>query len=336
MLKVKKEDYARLLTLEINSYLKKIYTTIKRKKKLNAQKISASHIELKTASLGATKMWEFRTNSREKAAQGDVGKIIVVTRGLKQSDVRKHRALLIAAEYYVYHAFASNPDSKKYKSITCQNQYKDLLKKVIGKENSHDTRDQAIRYVIEEIKEHKLAHFTGRGWHTSIAKLKKHYPDIAEIVGSSENTFKNIFRKQHQKFTPDMLKQEEDLVRKEIEEIQHLITLLKAHEKKTYTKSMNKLIKIHLANLRTFEKVLKSIVNNLDRWVLVDRKEHKELKKKSRLSTEEMHKLLQKEAEAEEIDINKVHVVFEFFKKEKINILHDLEMLDNMSASSRK
>lgn len=330
-----KEDYARLLAMETNAYLKKIYSGIGRKAKLQPQKIAPSQIVMKHASLGATKMWEFRPNPREKAAKGDVGSVLVVTRGLDDQVIRKQRALFIAAEYYVYHSFANHPDPAVYRSIMGQNQYWDMLKKALRMKNSHDTRDQAIRYVIEEIKEHKLAHHRGNGWFISIAKLKRHYPDIAETLGSSEQTFHEIFKKQNQTFTPDMLKQEEDLIRKEMEDIDHLTSELKQHEHRRLPQHTKRLIEIHLANLKTFRDVLQKVIDNFSKWEVVDKEEHKELKKHL-IRPQDIQGLIEAEAEAERIDINKIHILFNYFEKEKINILRDLELIERMGDHDRE
>ena len=130
-----KEKYTRLLTLEINSYLSKIYATFQKKfphkTKLASQKIKQSDIILRHASMGATKSYEFVLNARERVAAGFVGKIIVITRGLADSAVRKQRALFIAAEFYVYHAYANHTNPAMFKSIRCQHQYMDLFKKII-------------------------------------------------------------------------------------------------------------------------------------------------------------------------------------------------------------
>jgi hypothetical protein len=330
-----KGDYSRILAMEINSYLDKIYKSMKRKARLTLHHVKPSDLSLKHASLGTTKAWEFRLNSRQEAAKGNVGKVVVVTRGLKDNMMRKQRALFIAAEWYVYHAFASHHDKGKFRSIRCQNQHWDMFRRMVGRQNPHDTRDQAIRYVVEEIGEHKLAHYRPSGWVVSIAKLKRHYPDIAQILGSSEKTFKEVFRKQHQKYTPAMLLQEEDLLRKEIEDMEHLIKLLQEQEKQKHGQKQKKLMQIHIDDLKTFQKVLKRIVDRLDKWVVVDKKEHKELRKAG-LEKHTMQKILLAEAEAEEIDINKVHIVFDYFKKEKINILRDLELLDYIGAKTHK
>jgi hypothetical protein len=329
-----KEDYARLLALEINSYLKKIYRGMKRKVPLPQQTVSAQQLIMKNSSLSATKAWEFRLNSREAVARGDVGRIVAATRGLENSMIRKQRALLIAAEFYVYHAFANHPDYSYFDSIRCQNQYWDILKKLFRKDNSHEMRDHAVRYVIEEIKVHRLAHFRGHGWHTSIAKLDRHYPDIAAMLGSSEKTFQEIFRKQHGTFSPGMLRQEEDLVRKEIEDLLHLESLLKEIDNKKHPAHLKKLITLHLANLKTFRKILEDVRGSLDRWVVVDKEEHYGLRKRVGISSTELHRLALAESEAEQIDINKVHILFDHFKKEKINILRDIETLD--TSSQRK
>ena len=323
-----REDYARLLALEINSYLNKIYRSMKRKVPLTQQKLSPEQIIMRNSSIGATKAWEFRLGSREAAARGDVGSIVAVTRGLGNNAIRKQRALLIAAEFYVYHAFANHPDHSYFDSIRSQNQYWDIVKKVFRQGNSQDIRDHAVRYVIEEIKEHRLAHFRGHGWHTSIAKLDRHYPKIAEMLGSSERTFHEIFRKQKGHFSPDMLKQEEDLVRKEVEDLSHLESSLRSLEKRKHPAHLEKLIRLHLANLNTFKAVLEDVRDSLDRWVIVDREEHDELRKRVGISAAELHRLVQAESEAEQIDINKVHILFDHFKKEKINILRDIETLE--------
>jgi hypothetical protein len=336
MSKDEKKDYSRLLALEINSYLKKIYNKMKRKARLKPQSVRPEQIKLLHASHGATKTYEFKLNNKEEVAKGNVGKVVVVTRGLKDNAQRKQRALFIAAEFYVYHAFANHHDPVHFDSVKNQNQYKDLIKKVFGAANAHETRDQAIRYVIEEIGEHKLAHYRDNAWFVGVAKLKEHHPHIAELLGSSEKVFKEAFRKQHHRFTPLMMKQEEDLVRKEIEDLDHIIGLLKESSKKKHKSDAKKLINIHIANLKTFKKFLSEIMDNLERWVVVDKKEHAELRKRKHMEPGELHNLLLDESKAEKIDINKVHIVFDHFKKEKINILQDLELLDKMRASRHK
>lgn len=331
-----KDRYSKLLSLEINSYLDKIYSTLKKQAKLKPASIMPEDLILRTLSTGMTKAWEFRLNSKEDAAKGEVGSIVVSTAGLDKNAVRKQRALLIASEFYVYHAFANHKDPAYFNSIRTQNQYLDMAKKLLGMKPSNEIRDQAMRYVIEEIEEHALANLRAHGWFVSLSKLKRHHHDIAKIIGSSEKTFQKIFRKQDHKFTHNMLKQEEDLVRKEIEDIDHLITKLKEHNKKVRMAHLRRIITLHTANLNTFKKTLDRIRKNLDRWVLVDKKEHDLMKKRKHIPTEELHDILEQEARAEKTDINKVHLVFDFFEKEKINILNDIEMVDKLGASARK
>jgi hypothetical protein len=331
-----KDQYAKLISLEVNSYLDKIYKTMKSQVKLRPVSIMPEDIIFRNASFGSTKAWEFRLNRKEEVARGEVGSIVMATAGIDKSVVRKQRALFIAAEFYVYHAFANHKDPSYFDSIKGQNQYGDMVRKLFGRRSAHEIRDHAVQYVIEDIREHALAHLRAHGWFVSLTKLNRHYPDIAKIVGSSEKTFKEIFRKQHQKFTHSMLKQEEDLVRKEIEDIDHLIKMLKSREDTVKMAQLRKMIRLHLANLRTFRKTLDSIHGNLDRWVLVDKKEHALMRKRKHIPREELHDILAEEARAEKIDINRVHLVFNYFEKEKINILNDLEMVDKMSASARK
>jgi hypothetical protein len=244
--------------------------------------------------------------------------------------------LFIAAEFYTYHAFANHPDPRRFSSIRCQNQYLDMAKKLFGRENAHDIRDHAIRYVVEEIKEHRLAHYRHTGWFVSIAKLKRHHPEMAAMLGSSERTFREIVRKQRQLFTPDMLKQEEDLVRKEIEDLDHLARMLKEREHARMPPQLKALMGMHLDNLRLFKGVLERIMLNLDAWVVVDKEEHSTLRKRLSIPSSELHKLLLAEAEAEEVDINKVHIIFSHFKKEKINILRDLELIDRVGPKAHR
>ncbi len=329
MSKEEKEGYKRLIALEINSYLSKIYKTMKRKQQLKPAHVSTSQIILKHASLGATKMWEFEPSGIDKARHGNIGNVIVVTRGLGDNHVRKQRALFIAAELYVYHAFANSNHPRMYDSIKCQNQYLDIMKRFLRMRNAHDTRDHAVRYVIEEMKEHRLAHTPGKGWHVSIAKLKQHIPEIADTLGSSEKTFKEIFRKQHHRFSPDMLRQEDDLIRKEIEDISQIVSLLRSERTKKHDVKAKRLLQIHIEDMQIFRDYLEKIRRNIQKWELVDKKDHA-LLKKAKLSLKQLHEILKLEAGAERIDINKVHLVFTHFEKEKINILRDLEMLQRL------
>jgi hypothetical protein len=329
--KEEKEYYTRLLILEINSYLEKIYKVMKPKVPLDAVRIRKEQISLIHAYSGALKMWEFKLNPREIAAKGDVGKILVVTRGLEDDIVRKQRALLIASEFYTYHAFANHPDPEYFGSIKSQNQMLDMTRHILGMKNAYDLRSQAVRYIIQEIKEHPLAHFRGRGWYTHISKVSKHDNEMASVLGSSEHTFKQILSKQNKLYSPDMLLTEETLIRKELEEIEHILKLLKEQLKQKSNAEVLQLFLLHQKNMGTFREVLQKILKNFEKWELVDKKEHDELVKRH-ISTEEAHKLLLAEAEAETIDINKVHLLFKYFKKEKINILMDLENRPKISA----
>jgi hypothetical protein len=344
-----KKHYSLLLALETNSYLSKIYSVLGKKVRphLLPLKLSAEALILKNVSLGASKMWEFKLNSREKVRAGDVGKIIVATRGIKNSTLRKQRALFIAAESYVYHAFANNKDPSLFSSISSQNQYLDAVKKLFGREGSHDLRDYAISYIIEEIGEHKLAHFRAAGWFTSVAKLKRHYPEIACALGSSELTFNKLLRKQHQIFSQRILLEEEDLIRKEIEDLSHLSLLLKEKKEqfskrsplnKDYSKNafrkhdFEQIIAIHLENVETFKNILERVLFNFNNWVFVNKKEHKRFKKEKGFSRAYLQELLHKEAAAGKTDINKIHLLFNYFEKEKINILRDLDLLESLTG----
>jgi len=329
--KEEKERYTRLLILEINSYLEKIYEVMKPKVPLAATRIRKEQVVLIHAYSGALKMWEFKLNPREMVASGNMGKILVVTRGLTDDIVRKQRSLLIASEFYTYHAFANHPDPKYFSSIRSQNQMIDMTRHLLGLKNAYDLRSQAVRYIIQEIKEHPLAHFRGRGWYTHISKVSKHDTEMASVLGSSEHTFRQILAKQDKLYSPEMLLTEETLIQKEIEEIEHIMNLIKEQLKQKNGKELQQLFMLHQKNMITFRDVLQKILENFEKWELVDKKEHEELVKKH-ISTEEAHKLLLAEAEAEKIDINKVHLLFKYFKKEKINILTDLENRPKISA----
>jgi hypothetical protein len=319
-----KRDCSRILTVEVNAYLDRIYRGMKRNVPLRSARIRREDLVLKHASSGATKFYEFRLNPRDAVARGDVGKVYVVTRGLDDEAMRKQRALFIAAEFYTYHAFANHPDPKVFDSISGQNQYVDIFKRIFGISNPHDLRDHAIRYIIEEIGEHKLAHLRLKGWYVRIAKIKQHNSAISDVLGSSEVTFREILRKQHQSFSKDLLLQEDVLIKKEMEDISHLIKTLQ-DEKKSHGERFQKLADIHIKNLMTFKEILQKILINFDKWMMVEKSEHDVLRKRLHVPAHEIRALLQAEAEAERIDINKVHILFGFFKKEKINILMDLE-----------
>lgn len=331
-----KKRYAKLISIEINSYLDKIYSHMKPNKKPAHANVSPADIVIKYGAFAETSMWDFKLAPREKVSAGKFGKIEIVTRGIDKNQIRKQRALFIAAELYVLQAFAAHEDVRYFDAVKEQYRTWGKIRNALKTSNLNRIMDHAVRYVIEEIGEHKLAHSKGHGWTASIAKLEKHYADIASILGSSEETFNRIFRKQDQRFTPAMLKQEEDLIRKEIEDIDHLISLLAAHDSKLHPVYTRKLIRIDIQNLKSFRKVLNQINDNLHKWEVVDRKEHKELKRRKKVKLADLKQILSAEAKAESIDINKVHLVFKYFEKEKINILNDLELVDKMSAQAKK
>lgn len=326
-----KSHYAKLLESEINLFLRKIYKKLKKSVHIKPTFITQDRIILKTLSVTATKAWEFKLNSRDEVANGNIGKIVVATNGIDKRIVRRQRALLIAAEQYTYHVLANHPDPSYFRKAKCQNQYVDMIKTLFGKESSSSFRDKAIRYVIEEIGEHKLAHFSGHGWRTRIGKIKTHDHELAKVIGASEKTFKNILDKQKNIFTPDMLKEEDDLVKHEIEELDNLIEKLKVHNKKGHTKENKKLVGTHIKTLTDFRNSLRQIVDDLEKWHRADIEEHALLKKKL-LSKSEVQEMLDAESEAEKIDINKIHILFEHFEKEKINILRDIEVLDKIKV----
>ncbi len=319
MKKEEKEHYSYLLSLEINSFLRKIYRVMKRSVPLKRPVFSKDMLILRTSS-SATKSFEFKLNSRDLVRKGKVGKVIVVTDGLKNPLIRKQRALFIAAEIYTYHAFANHPDPSFFDRIKSQNQILDMFRKIFGRENSHDLRDKALRYVIEEIDEHKLAQTSGFGWYTRIAKVKSHDYRIADILGSSEKVFRRILKKQQQQFTPEMLKSEEHLVRKEIEDVEFLIDYLESVSEDHPRSHLSR----HIPKLRSYVSSLNRISDNLHRWFVQDKEEHK-LLSKGDINEGDVRSLIASEAEASMIDINKIYILFQHFEKEKINILKEAD-----------
>ncbi len=327
MKKQEKEMYTKLLVLEIDEYLSRIYKTMKRTAKLKKPKIFNKQINLMHATPTSTKTYEFNLNPVEEVKKGNIGTIIIITNGIKEPMHRKQRALFIACEFYVYHAFANHPDERYFNEIKGQNQYLDMIRKVFRKKSSHELRDHAVRYVIEEIGEHKLAHMSGDGWYTRIGKLKDHNHIVEDLLGTSEKTFKSIIKKQHQIVTPDMLKSEEHLIKKEKDDIQFLIDYLETITER----HPDSKLKHHIKNLCEYTKKLDKIQQNLDKWYLADKQEHK-LLKKGLLRRENIHSMLDAEAEADMIDINKVYILFHHFEKEKINILKDIELITGKHA----
>ena len=98
-----------------------------------------------------------------------------------------------------------------------------------------------------------------------------------------------------------MLLMEENLVRKEIDDIQYLLDYLKTIRNKK-----------HVARLETYLSALKKIRENMHKW----KQGHGVFKGLAETA-------LQEEAKAPNIDINKVYRIFKEFEKEKINILKD-------------
>ncbi|MFC1723266.1 hypothetical protein ACFL0V_03945 [Nanoarchaeota archaeon] len=311
--KKKKEHYAHLLTLEINSFLKKIYKSMKRSLPLKPPLFKTSQLKI-IHSTSVSKSYEFKLNKKEQIKHGNIGNVICITNGLAHPMFRKQRALFIACEIYVYHAFANHPNPKYFNSIKSQNQYIDTIKHFFGGRSSHNLRDQAVRYVIEEIDEHKLAHMSGEFWHVNIAKVERHSHKLADLLGSSEKTFKSIIHKQHQKFNPTLLRSEEHLIRKEIEDIQFLIDFLETqrHGRK------------HIPKFRSYLKQLIPIKNNLHHWYIDDKDEHK-LLTKGLISHSNVQQMLKAEAEADQIDINKVYILFQHFERDKVSVLKELD-----------
>jgi AraC-like DNA-binding protein len=196
------------------------------------------------------------------------------------------------------------------------------LKKIFRRQNAHDLRDQAIRYIVEEIGEHDLAHMSGDGWYNRISFLKVHDHAVSDILGTSERTFRRILKKQHHMLTPAMLKSEEHLIKKEIDDIDYLIDFLEALDEENH----HRRIQMHIRNLRSYTKKLSRIQDNFHKWFLADKEEHR-LLKKGIIRQGNVHSLLEAESEADMIDINKVYLLFQNFEKEKVSILKDLELL---------
>ncbi|HII71984.1 TPA: hypothetical protein HA265_04485 [Candidatus Woesearchaeota archaeon] len=322
MKKEEREHYAHLLALEVNGFLKRIYANMKRTVPLRPPHITDDMFMLIHAA-GFTKTHEFKLNSKEKVAQGDIGKVICVTFGLRDPLFRKQRALFIASEIYVYHAFANHPDPKYFSKVRCQNQYLDVVRKWFRMDNAHELRDQAMRYVIEEIGEHNLAHMQGKGWHVGITRLKKHDHTISDLLGSSEKTFKSILKKQHRLMDHSMMLKEEHLIKKEIEDIRFLMDYLEA----VIDESPDPKLSSHLKSLQHYIGSLEKIHDNFHKWYVEDKKEHdalRKLLKDSPLSADKTRSLLAAESEAETIDLNKVYILFQHFEKEKTRISKDL------------
>ena len=81
--KQEKEHVIKLLTLEINGFLKRIYKTMKRTVPLKLPVFKQEQIILKN-SQSATKSFEFKLNDRDQVKEGNIGKVITVTNGIRE------------------------------------------------------------------------------------------------------------------------------------------------------------------------------------------------------------------------------------------------------------
>ena len=184
-----KEQYALILAKEINLFLGRMYRKLGRSRRLKPVSVDKSWLVLKSVSASSSKAWEFVLNPKECVAKGDVGSVIIATNGLKRRIILRQRALLIAAEIFTYHSFARLRDPALFDMVKSQNQYLDFLKKVFRRKSSAAVRDTAVRYIIESIGEHALAHFSGYGWFTRIGKLRVFDHRVASALGVSEKVF---------------------------------------------------------------------------------------------------------------------------------------------------
>ncbi|MBI4739085.1 hypothetical protein HY772_06005 [Candidatus Woesearchaeota archaeon] len=325
---MKKEDrarYQKLFAHEINFFLKKIYDKLGAKLKLAPMHVHASQMRIKAAASGNTKPHEFCLASHDEIRRGNIGQIITITNGIDIKNIRKQRALFIAAEIFVYHAFASHKNPSYFEKIRNQNQYIDLLKIAIGKESASKIRDHAIQYVIAEIGAHKLAHYTEKGWITRVTKLKKHQPLIAALLGSSEEAHRHI--KQHQKhsYTRQMLEEEPDALNQEIEEIDHLSAFLKEQTHKELDPIQEERVAKHLKDLEELRAHLVRVELHQNRWDHQKRPHHKAFMAIKIDSILHIGQLIEHELRHDKIDMPKIYTLLQQFENEKINILKEME-----------
>ncbi|MBI5398327.1 hypothetical protein HZB03_02585 [Candidatus Woesearchaeota archaeon] len=329
---MKNEDrvrYKKLLAHEINFFLKKMHDKLGVKQKLTPIHVHASQIRIKAAASGNTKPYEFVLASPDEIIRGNIGHIITITNGINVKNVRKQRALFIAAEIFVYRAFANNKNPSHFDKIRNQNQYIDLLKTVIGKESASKIRDHAIRYVIAEIGAHRLAHYTEKGWITRVTKLKKHQPRIAALLGSSEEAYRHIRVHQKHSYTRQMLEEELDSLNQEIEEIDHLTAFLKEQKHKELDLIQEERVIKHMTDLEGLRAHLVRVKLHQNRWNHQKRPHHKAFRDINIDSIQHIGQLIDHELRHEKIDMPKIYILLQQFENEKINILKETEKFRN-------
>jgi hypothetical protein len=321
----KRERYKIILAHEINFFLKRIYSTLGQKSGLKIIKVTPDRITLKAAASGNTKPYEFRLERRENAAKGSIGQVITITNGINIKNIKKQRALFIAAEMYVYNAFANHRDHTAFDSIKNQNQYLDMLKTATGKTSSARLRDRAIRYVIAEIGYSKLAHYSEAGWFTRFTKLKGHEKEIADILGSSEKTYHKATKHQGRRYTKQMLEEELDLITHEIDEIDHLKEHIEEQMTKQADENRKKRLEMHKRNLEDLKANLIRVKLHYPRWEHLKKKHHKTFEEVKIDSVPHIGQLITHELKHHRIDINKIYILLQQFENEKINILKEAE-----------
>lgn len=301
-----------LIVFEINNWLKRIGSDIV---------FTVDDIKIITPSMGATKTFEFKLNSEITVSHGKIGKVRISKSVFSDIVHRRQTAMFIACEAHIYQKYA---EVGKLKLVKNQNQMFDVIKKVFGQENAHDLRDKTMRYVIEELKSHNLSSYQPKNWIVNFAKVENHRSDIAEIIGSSEKTFRKIIRMQKKKYNLEMIKLEKDLLIAEKHDLKELLHMIENVSKKNKNSEQKSFIKIHKQILKTIIEAIEHILKGVADWQLVESEEHNLLEKKQ-ISKDEIVKMINSLAEAQKIDINKIYILFKHFEKEKINILKDLE-----------
>jgi hypothetical protein len=335
MKKEQREHYKLALAHEINFFLKKIYAKLGPASGLTRITVYPEQISLKAAASGNTKLYEFALPDRAQVSQGKIGKIITITNGVDVKNIRKQRALFIASEIYVYHAFANRAKTSvaagefSFDRIKNQNQYFDMAKTALGKLSSAKIRDRAIRYVISEIGYHKLAHYSEGGWYTRFTKLKSHEHEIAKILGSSEKTYHHAKKHQDRRYTKLMLEEELDLIAHEIEEINHLVAHLEQKKKAltdhTAEDAYKKRLQHHIDNLEELKAHLIRVELHFPRWEHLKKKHHKTFSDIKIDSIPHIGKLIEHELKHTKIDMPKIYILLQQFENEKINILKEAE-----------
>ena len=330
----------KLFDIELNTFLKKIYSRLGKGLNPNPLQVSFSDIKVEPSHSTESRTWKFHLNDKEDVIKGRIGRIKLPYYRAMVSRIRKQTAALVAAQLYTLHRYATNYPEKFDKIKNSGGWFGSIFTPVRDIIMINRMEDE-MYHVLAAVGEARWARVKEGSILFTVKKLNKVDGTIAEALEISEGKFKDIEdefeRLRHTPSTKEM-KKEDIFIKQEIAELDHLIGLIRDDKELRAKVGASGPMEDHLHRLNairdSLDKIHRRIRRSAKHW-----NHGKDVFKPGLKGMQSgdiggrTRDFLEDHAREERHNITALHSLYEYFEHEKAAIISDIRLFSRRLAA---